>query len=113
MELGEWIRAARKSRGWTGDQLAERLNTTKANVSHWETGKHEPSFAQVLLIRDLTGYALHDVGPPAEWPLPQVPREWLTSLTPGQLAAVQAGIVAALTAVTHSPAPRKRRASGE
>lgn len=97
--IGDWIRAARASKGWNQDQLGDAVGVGKANVSHWETGKHEPSFGQLLKIRDVTGYALRDVGPAAEWPLPKVSREALTSLTPEQLAALQVGIAGLLAAL--------------
>jgi len=112
MNIGEWVRNARKSRGWSQEQLAEQLGREKANVSHWETGKHEPSFAQLLRIRDLTGYALHDVGPSPDWPLPNVPREAITSLSPEELEAVQRGILVAIATAHDGPTPGKPARDG-
>jgi transcriptional regulator with XRE-family HTH domain len=112
MELKEWVRNARKSRGWSQQQLAEQMGREKANISHWETGKHEPSFGQLLRIRDLTGYPLHELGLNPEWPLPKVPREALTSLTPEQLEAVQRGLLVALATARTEDLPGKQRAAG-
>lgn len=103
--IGDWVRAARASKGWNQDQLGDAVGVTKANVSHWETGKHEPSFGQLLKIRDATGYPLRDVGPATDWPLPRVPRERLTSLSAEQLAALQAGIVGLLAALASQEPP--------
>lgn len=100
--IGEWVRKARAARGWNQERLGEALSVSKANVSHWETGKHEPSFPQLLKIRDVTGYALRDVGAAAGWPLPRIGREQLTSLTPAQLDQVQIGLVALLAAIAGS-----------
>lgn len=95
-QIGKWVAAARAARGWTQDQLGERVGVTKANVSHWETGKHEPSFGQLLRIMDLTGYALVDVRPAEDWPLPKIRREQITSLPVDKLDALQAGIAGIL-----------------
>jgi transcriptional regulator with XRE-family HTH domain len=100
--LGKWIESARAYKRWTQTQLGDEIGVSKANVSHWETGKHEPSFGQLLRIRDVTGYPLRDVGPAAEWPLPMVRREMLTQLRPEQLAALQAGVLGILSALTSS-----------
>ena len=101
--LGKWIEAARAHKKWTQTQLGDEIGVSKANISHWETGKHEPSFGQLLRIRDVTGFPLRDVGPAAEWPLPLVRREMLTNLRPDQLEALQAGVLGILSALTNTP----------
>lgn len=103
-----WIKAARDAKGWTQETLGEKLGVTKANVSHWETGKHDPSFLQLLKIRDLTGHPLREVLPAQDWPLPQIGREKITSLGPDQLAALQAGISGILVALS-TPVPAGKR----
>lgn len=60
-DVAAWVKAARESKGWTQQQLGDALGLSKANVSHWETEKHEPSFIQLLKIRDLTGHPLTEV----------------------------------------------------
>lgn len=86
MDLGDWVKAARASKGWTLEQLGEKLGTTKANVSHWERKRHEPSFAQVQRIAEMTGYPLEPLliaaEPPPPWPLPTLDRERLERLSP-------------------------------
>lgn len=101
--IGKWVAAARAAKGWTQDQLGFHVGVTKANVSHWETGKHEPSFWQLLKIMDLTGHALTDVRPADDWPLPRIRREQITSLPPDRLDALQAGIAGILAAFAAAP----------
>lgn len=62
MELNEWVRLARKHKGWTLVQLAEALDRSKSNVGLWEQGHHSPSYNQVLQIAAETGFPLpHEV----------------------------------------------------
>lgn len=43
--LGEYVRARRKARGWTQEQLAERANVDQTFISQVETGRvTQPSF---------------------------------------------------------------------
>lgn len=58
MDMKLWIRLARKKAGLTQEQLGERLGVTKANVSAWENGRHEASFAQLTAISELAGLPL-------------------------------------------------------
>lgn len=60
MKLKDWIRSARKASGLTQEQLGERLGVTKGNVSAWENARHEPSFAQLQQISEISGMALPD-----------------------------------------------------
>ncbi|MEX3961058.1 S24 family peptidase [Paraburkholderia sp. EG286B] len=55
-----WIRAARKKAALTQEQLGERLGVTKGNVSAWENGRHEPSYAQIQEIAALSNMPLPD-----------------------------------------------------
>lgn len=50
MELKDWIRSARKMAGLTQARLGEALGVTKGNVSAWENGLHEASYAQLQQI---------------------------------------------------------------
>jgi transcriptional regulator with XRE-family HTH domain len=58
MELSKWVRAARTHKGLTQQQLGDKLHVTKGNVSAWENGHHEPSFGQLQIISEVTGYPL-------------------------------------------------------
>lgn len=61
MEKRDWVRAARNSKNWTQAQLGELLGRTKANIGHWETGQHSPSYDQMVQISQATGFPLPTV----------------------------------------------------
>ena len=52
MNLGKIIRHLREQREWSQDELAFRVNTSAANISRIETGKHWPG---TQLLGDLAG----------------------------------------------------------
>lgn len=66
--IAKWIRSARASAGMSGADLGAKLalalgtprGHSKANISHWETGKHSPSLLQLLTISKITGQSLPD-----------------------------------------------------
>ncbi|WP_321913540.1 S24 family peptidase [Paraburkholderia sp. J11-2] len=60
MEIKLWIRAARKKAALTQEQLGERLGVSKGNVSAWENGRHEPSYAQIQEMAALANLPLPD-----------------------------------------------------
>jgi transcriptional regulator with XRE-family HTH domain len=63
MEIKNWIRSARKKADLTQEQLGERLGVTKGNVSAWENGRHEPSYAQIQEISAVTKCPMPDSQP--------------------------------------------------
>lgn len=84
--IADWITEARQSADLSQEALGGRLaiefgserGYTKANISHWETKKHEPSIQQLLAIKKITkhpfpaallqelGYtSMTDIRPPA------------------------------------------------
>jgi phage repressor protein C with HTH and peptisase S24 domain/transcriptional regulator with XRE-family HTH domain len=63
MEMRNWIRSARKKADLTQEQLGEKLGVTKGNVSAWENGRHEPSYAQIQEISVVTKYPMPDSQP--------------------------------------------------
>ena len=64
--IANWIRSARSSAGMSGADLGTQLSLalggvrghSKANISHWETGKHSPNLQQLLAISKITGMDL-------------------------------------------------------
>ena len=56
MELKHWVKQARLHAGMTGGRLGEAVGRTKANVSGWEKGDHEPSWTTIRKISEVTGY---------------------------------------------------------
>lgn len=62
MELKDWVRLARKHKGWTLTQMAEAVGRSKSNIGLWEQGKHSPGYDQVKQIAAETGFPLpHEV----------------------------------------------------
>lgn len=51
--ISSWIKRSRLEAGLTGEQLGEKLGVSKQNISHWETGKHDPSVSQVVKIGEI------------------------------------------------------------
>ena len=47
LSLGERLRNARESCGWTQDQLADRINVTRYTISNWERDVCEPCFHEL------------------------------------------------------------------
>lgn len=79
MELKDWVRAARKHKGWTLEQLGDAMGRSKATAGFWENGKTAPSFVQIQKIAEVTGYP-HPFGresagtpPPPNELAPQMP----------------------------------------
>ncbi|GAB7128057.1 hypothetical protein JCM19000A_25640 [Silvimonas sp. JCM 19000] len=58
MELNEWILACRQQANLTQQGLADMLSVTKANVSAWENGRHQPSYGQIVAIYRISGATL-------------------------------------------------------
>ena len=45
MDIGPIIRQARESKGWSQDQLAERVGVGRPHISRLEAGAREPTVA--------------------------------------------------------------------
>lgn len=64
--IAKWVRAAREHAQLSGEQLGTKLalelgterGNTKANISHWEKERHQPSMLQMLAIAKITGLRL-------------------------------------------------------
>jgi transcriptional regulator with XRE-family HTH domain len=41
------IQTLRRERGWSQRELAQRLGISHMSISHWETGRNEPSARQL------------------------------------------------------------------
>lgn len=55
MLSGKQIAAARKSKGWTQADLAERIGVSSEAVSRWERGFYEPDDVNAELLSDMLG----------------------------------------------------------
>ncbi len=95
------VRAAREARGWTQERLGEAVGCTKANVSHWETAKHDPSYLQLLAISEHTGVALAGGGD--QWPFEDLPKDVVFGLDPAVRQALERFVLAVIGAMRQTP----------
>ena len=65
MTIGEKILNMRKARGWSQEELAERVGVSRQAVSRWESGTAKPDADKIIAICDLFGvsadYLLRDI----------------------------------------------------
>ena len=69
MTIGEKLQRLRKARGWTQEELAERVGVSRQSLSKWEANATLPDTANVIALADLFGvttdYLLReDAAPP-------------------------------------------------
>lgn len=93
MNIGDWIRAARRAAGINQEQLGESLGVTKGNVSAWENNRHEPSYSQMLKIAERAGWKMPLPGLSmgiADWPFRRITAAQLQKLSPEELIRAEA-----------------------
>jgi transcriptional regulator with XRE-family HTH domain len=61
MSLGANIRKARKARGWTQKELAERVESDASYMNRIETGKANPSIAVLARIAEALEVSLDEL----------------------------------------------------
>ena len=109
MELTERLAQARKARGLSQADAAERLNVSRQAISRWETGVGTPSLDSLIQMSQLYGVSLNELvyGAEAaqpreevtepetqpEGPAVRVPRRRRTALLAAVLAFAAAGIL--------------------
>ena len=55
MKLSEKIAGERKKRGWSQEELAERLGVSRQAVSKWESGQSVPDLTKILGLSEVFG----------------------------------------------------------
>lgn len=58
--IGEKLKLYRKAKGLTLQQAADAIDKSNGQVSHWETGRHEPSLSDLRKLAVLYGCTLGD-----------------------------------------------------
>ncbi|MCM3627788.1 helix-turn-helix domain-containing protein [Paenibacillus glycanilyticus] len=53
MVFGEKLKSMRQQRGWSQDELAEKLFVSRQSVSKWENNQNYPSIEIIIKISDL------------------------------------------------------------
>ena len=70
MTFAERLTELRKSRGWSQEQLGERLGVTRQTVSKWELGSTTPEMEKLAAMSELFGISIDALvkgeGAPAE-----------------------------------------------
>ena len=49
-ELGRRVRALREARGWSQEQLGERIGLHRTYIGHIERGEVNPSLSNIVLV---------------------------------------------------------------
>ena len=52
MEFREQLVLIRRQKGWSQEQLAERIGVSRQAISKWETGDTQPALAQLIALAD-------------------------------------------------------------
>lgn len=61
MNFAERLKSERKKRGWSQDDLAEKLFASRQSVSKWENGQNYPSIEIIISISDLFGLTIDEL----------------------------------------------------
>jgi len=61
MIFGEKLKMERNKKGWTQDELAEKLFVSRQSVSKWENGQNYPSIEIIIKISDLLGLTIDEL----------------------------------------------------
>lgn len=61
MELNEKLQQLRKEKGWTQEELAERLYVSRTAISKWESGRGYPSIDSLKAISQLFSVSIDDL----------------------------------------------------
>ena len=61
MSFEKNLESLRKQKGWSQDDLADRLNLTRQAVSKWETGSSKPDIDNVKNISQLFSVKIDDL----------------------------------------------------
>lgn len=71
-ELGKRIRKARESAGLTQESIARSMGLTRAALAHWESGRSNPTYANLTVFAGLVGLSVAEIAggdvppPPAQ-----------------------------------------------
>ena len=80
--MGAFLQALRKEKGWTQEQLGERLHISGKTISRWETGTYMPPVEMLLALSELYGVSINELVAGARLTpeaLPQAAEENLTA----------------------------------
>lgn len=61
VKIGAFIAQLRRERGWTQEELGERLGVTNKTISRWENGNYMPSIEMLTLLGKEFGVTLNEL----------------------------------------------------
>lgn len=61
MEFNNRLYEMRKQKGFSQEELANRLNVTRQTISKWEVGDSTPDMEKLIAISDLFGISLDEL----------------------------------------------------
>lgn len=61
MNFGEKLKSERKNRGWSQEELAEKLFVSRQSVSKWENNQNYPSIEIIIKVSDLFGITIDEL----------------------------------------------------
>ena len=59
--MNNHLRTLRAERGWSQQELAERLEVSRQSVNAIETGRYDPSLPLAFKIAELLGCAIEEI----------------------------------------------------
>ncbi|WP_147534450.1 helix-turn-helix domain-containing protein [Bacillus marasmi] len=61
MIFAEKLKSERKNKGWSQEELAEKLFVSRQSVSKWENGQNYPSIEILIKLSDLFGVTIDEM----------------------------------------------------
>ncbi|MFD1735036.1 helix-turn-helix domain-containing protein [Bacillus salitolerans] len=61
MIFGDKLKSERKNKGWSQEELAEKLYVSRQSVSKWENSQNYPSIEILIKISDLLGVTIDEL----------------------------------------------------
>jgi len=61
MIFAEKLKSERKNKGWSQEELAEKLYVSRQSVSKWENGQNYPSIEIIIKVSDLFGVTIDEL----------------------------------------------------
>jgi transcriptional regulator with XRE-family HTH domain len=59
--FGEKLKAERTRKGWSQEELAEKLFVSRQSVSKWENGQNYPSIEMIIKLSELFGVTVDEL----------------------------------------------------
>ena len=61
MQYGKFFKEARKQKGLSQKQVADKLNIHQSNISDWENDISRPSYEYLIAIADIYDVTLYEL----------------------------------------------------